>query len=566
LDTHTTLINAIDASSLAMALARLLLGPAGLAVLLAAAALFLASRAAGLGGGSSRPRRFPRLLLPRLVLPRRGGRPPLPPGPPGEPVLGHLRVVPAYGPEYAYMRWSREYGSDVLFLRVLGQPVVVLNSVRAAVDLLDKRGANYSDRPRFVLFEVMGWGKTLTFLRHGPDFRTHRRILQRSFQKGSIVQYQALQCRETAVMLRGFLDGGPGGGWDKALRRFATAVVLGIGFGIAIDSDDDPLVQVAADASYALGHGGAPAGTPVDFFPFLRWLPRWFHDRSLRFARDWRWAIRGLHDRPFEAVLALAARDRRRSLIKEMLDQREAQLARGETPELTHDDIKGAAGAVFAAGQDTTWATLLVFVLNMVLHPEVQDKARRLLDEVVGRDRLPAFSDRPRLTYIDYIVQEALRWCPVSPIGVPHRSLADDVYNGYWIPAGSFVYANARAMTHDPDTYADPDAFNPDRFAPPAGGDGDGSGGGLGEPFPSGQFGFGRRVCIGKHLAEASVWIVVASVLSTMRIEKARDEHGNEIEPEVELTQGLTSHPKPFPCRIVPRDERAAELVRRAET
>jgi len=346
----------------------------------------------------------------------------------------------------------------------------------------------------------------------------------------------------------------------------ASLKYMGIGFGIAIDSDDDPLVQVAADASYALGHGGAPAGTPVDFFPFLRWLPRWFHDRSLRFARDWRWAIRGLHDRPFEAVLALAARDRRRSLIKEMLDQREAQLARGETPELTHDDIKGAAGAVFAAGQDTTWATLLVFVLNMVLHPEVQDKARRLLDEVVGRDRLPAFSDRPRLTYIDYIVQEALRWCPVSPIGVPHRSLADDVYNGYWIPAGSFVYANARAMTHDPDTYADPDAFNPDRFAPPAGGDGDGSGGGLGEPFPSGQFGFGRRVCIGKHLAEASVWIVVASVLSTMRIEKARDEHGNEIEPEVELTQGLTSHPKPFPCRIVPRDERAAELVRRAET
>lgn len=42
----------------------------------------------------------------------------------------------------------------MLYFNTLGQHVVVLNSVQAAVDLLDKRGANYSDRPRFTLFEV----------------------------------------------------------------------------------------------------------------------------------------------------------------------------------------------------------------------------------------------------------------------------------------------------------------------------------------------------------------------------------------------------------------------------
>lgn len=46
-----------------------------------------------------------------------------------------------------------------------------------------------------------------------------------------------------------------------------TAIVLGIGFGVPVKSDDDPYIQIATDASYALGHGGAPAGTPVDFFP-----------------------------------------------------------------------------------------------------------------------------------------------------------------------------------------------------------------------------------------------------------------------------------------------------------
>lgn len=493
------------------------------------------------------------LLLRQLIARGRRHGLPLPPGPPGEPVIGHLRLVPTDNPENTYMQWSKKYGSDILSVNILGQPVIILNSVRAAVDLLDKRGANYSDRPRFVLFEIMGWGKTLTFLRWGPDFRMHRKVLQKSFQNSSIVQFRPRQERETLIMLKGLLDSPSQ--WETIIRRFATAVVLGIGFGIQIETQDNPFIQVAADASYALAHGGAPAGTPVDFFPFLRFLPRIFHDRSLKFANDWRWAIENLHDKPFDRVLHSAERED--SLIKTLLDQRQDQLDRGEKPDFAFDDIKGAAGAVYAAGQDTTWATLMVFTLNMVLHPEVQTKAQQLLDEVVGRDRLPTFQDRPRLPYLDYIVQEVLRWCPVSPIGVPHRTLQDDEYKGYFIPAGSHVYANARAMTHDEDIYEDPDTFNPDRFVSV-------SDGGRGEPLPNGHFGFGRRACVGKHLAEASVWIVVACTLSTMRIEKALDEAGKPITPQVELTNGLTSHPKKFPCRFVPRDEKSVALIHRA--
>lgn len=91
---------------------------------------------------------------------------PLPPGPDGEPILGHLRIIPASNPEYYYQQLSKELDSDILSFNVLGQPVIVLNSVEAAVNLLDKRGANYCDRPRFVLFEQMGWRGTLTVRYH----------------------------------------------------------------------------------------------------------------------------------------------------------------------------------------------------------------------------------------------------------------------------------------------------------------------------------------------------------------------------------------------------------------
>ncbi|KAL7931015.1 cytochrome P450 [Trichoderma chlorosporum] len=484
---------------------------------------------------------------------KRGRLASLPPGPPGEWILGHLRIVPTDNPEYFYMRLSREYASDILSFRILGQPVIVLNSVRTATDLLDKRGANYCDRPRFVLFEVMGWRKTLTFLRWGPSFRMHRRILQRSFQKSSIGQYRYLQEREAMALIRGIMD--RPAAWETVLRRFSTAIALGVGFGIKIEADTDPFIRVAADASYALGHGGAPAGTPVDFFPLLRFLPSFLHDRSLKFANQWRFAIANLRDKPYETIMA--SRTRVQSLVQGMLDQQQRQVKQGETPDISEEDIKGAGAAVFAAGQDTTWSTLVVFILNMVLHPEVQSKAQHLLDQVVGRDRLPTFDDRPKLQYIDFIVQETFRWCPVSPMGVPHRSLKDDVYGDYFIPAGSFVYANARAMTHDETVYKDPECFDPDRYSPL-------EEGGRGEPLPTGQFGFGRRICVGKHFAEATVWIVVAVMLSTMNIEREKDANGIEIMPVVELTNGLTSHPKSFPCRIRPRDEKSAAVVRNA--
>ena len=52
----------------------------------------------------------------------------------------------------------------------------------------------------------------------------------------------------------------------------------------------------------------------------------------------------------------------------------------------------------------------------MTLYPDVLEKARQQLDQVVGTQRLPNFSDRESLPYIDAIVKETLRWNPAIPI------------------------------------------------------------------------------------------------------------------------------------------------------
>lgn len=75
-------------------------------------------------------------------------------------------------------------------------------------------------------------------------------------------------------------------------------------------------------------------------------------------------------------------------------------------------------------------------LLSLVLHPDVQQRARCDLDNVVGRDRLPIFSDRCKLPYIEAICREVLRWKVILPLALIHSATEDDVYKEYFIPKG----------------------------------------------------------------------------------------------------------------------------------
>ncbi|KAF9509880.1 hypothetical protein BS47DRAFT_1487742 [Hydnum rufescens UP504] len=434
-----------------------------------------------------------------------------------EPFLGHLRTAPASDPERAYQNWSRQFNSDVIHFTVLNREIIVLNSAKAAVDLLDKRGANYRDRPNFTLFEIMGMRDSLGFLRWGPQFQRHRRLLQGSFTKRNVEAFRELQVSESRILVKNLIEKPEA--YANLLRRFSSALIMGIVFGYRMTSDYDRYDQIGADASYAISHAGAPGGTPVDFFPLLRYLPNWLPcPSSLKYARKWSWAIEQLYEIPFAAVQEQVRQGTApRSFIVPLLERINTSAEKGIVPDMGLADLKGAAGAVYTAGQDTTSATLSIFLLNMILNPRVQLKAQNELDSIIGFDRLPTFEDRPSLPYIERVMQETLRyahrifilsifleaafilrWHPVTPLGIPHKSQDDDIYQGMFIPKGSIVFANAWSMCHDEAIYKYPSLFNPDRYAPI-------SEGGNGEPLPVGHFGFGRRICVGRHLSRINL-------------------------------------------------------------
>ncbi len=105
---------------------------------------------------------------------------PLPPGPKALPVLGNVHQLPASYQEQTFAEWARQYGGfsptlahgvsirrrrrvrltlvasgDVVFAKIFRRPVLVLGSLRAAQDLLEKKSGNFSDRPRLILLSEL---------------------------------------------------------------------------------------------------------------------------------------------------------------------------------------------------------------------------------------------------------------------------------------------------------------------------------------------------------------------------------------------------------------------------
>ncbi|KAH9994259.1 cytochrome P450, partial [Russula vinacea] len=181
-----------------------------------------------------------------------------------------------------------------------------------------------------------------------------------------------------------------------------------------------------------------------------------------------------------------------------------------------------------------TVSSMSFLFLALVLFPEVQRRAQAELDVAIGRDRLPAFDDRPRLPYIEALCKELLRWQIAVPLGFSRVSSMDDVYKGFFIPKGAKIIPNPWAILHDPEIYPDPEEFKPERFLNEDGSVRD-------DPTLTLVFGIAKRICPGRHLVDATIFIVASSVLSVFNVTKAKDENGHEIPVKLAVTKNKGS-------------------------
>ncbi|EPQ54805.1 cytochrome P450 [Gloeophyllum trabeum ATCC 11539] len=441
--------------------------------------------------------------------------------------------------------WGREYG-DIIYVNILGQPLVFLNSPKAASDMLEKKSLIYSDRPSLTMAcELVGWEWTLGLKRFGEEFRAMRKLFHTYMgTRASVQQFAPIEEEETKAFLKRVLEHPED--LAEAIRRTAGAVILRVTYDYEPKDHGDSLVQLVDRTMEQFAILTSPNAFLVDVLPILKYIPAWFPGANFkRIVPEWAQCTRDVVEVPLGYVKEQMAKGvAAPSFASRFLDDQDLR-------EEDERIIKWAAGSMYGGGADTTVSSIKTFFLTMTLYPEAQKKAQAEIDAVIGNDRLPSLADQGQLPYVDALVKEVFRWHPVVPLDLPHRLMQDDIHEGYFIPEGTVVVANIWKMLHDPKTYANPMVFNPSRF--------------LGEKPELDPreycFGFGRRVCPGRNLAEASVWLSCAMSLAVFNIMKAKDQAGRAIEPEIDFSSATISHPAPFKCSITPRSDAARALI-----
>ncbi|KZT23374.1 cytochrome P450 [Neolentinus lepideus HHB14362 ss-1] len=436
-----------------------------------------------------------------------------------------------------YAAWSKQFG-DIIHLNILGQHIVIINSVKVANDLFEKRANIYSDKPIVPMLELTGWKHAFGVMPYNESWKKHRRMFQQMFSREQVSRYNNSMVRKAHALVQRVLDN-PGNFYDHAFY-WSTDSIMATVYNYDVTSKDDHYVVIAEHALGFLAKCLLPGAFLVNYLPFLQHLPDWLPGMGFkRFATACHKYTVEMRNVPYELTKKQMTEGIPEACVtSDLIDN---AVSKGELNDEEEEFIKRTAGSVLCG------------VLALLLFPEAQRKAQAEIDSVVGSDRLPDFRDHDALPYTEALLREVLRWGPVTPMGMPHRAAEDDAYNGYYIPKGAIIFGNVWGMLHNADTYEDPEQFMPERWLK--------SDGTLKEDFPIQAFGFGRRLCAGRYMATENVWMALVMILSVFNISKAKNEAGDEIPVTAEFSDGWLCRPVPFKCDITPRSPNTARLV-----
>ncbi|THU83491.1 cytochrome P450 [Dendrothele bispora CBS 962.96] len=476
-------------------------------------------------------------------------QPTYPPGPKPLPFIGNIPQLSIVRPWLRFTEWGKQYG-DIVHITAFGYHIVIVNSFSAINDILDKRSRIFSDRPRLRFMSFLNGDLFIPMMPYGDTWRKHRGLLHQKFRTGELSIFRTMEFARAHEMVKRFMT--KPDDFFVHVKNYTGGVTMHVAYGYRPSEGRDHILEKADEVTHFFTDNLIKA-TIMQLFPafhrILEWLPGTGYN-------EWGFQARKMVDEvldlPFKFVEnEISKGTAQPSFTSDQLDK--VGGLRGTELEHSHKWIKEVAGNIYIAGTDTMYAALLSFIQSMVLHQDAQKKAQIEIDRVIGHERLPEFSDRESLPYVEALYRELLRYRPVTPLGVPHAGTEDTFYSGYYLPEKVVVIPNIWAMTRDERVYSDPDKFLPERFLT--------SEGKLnGDNIPL-TYGFGRRACVGRPLAEDTLWIAIVLTLATCNITKKTDENGQIVDVQDVFPDNLISTPLPFDCSIKPRSAAKKKLT-----
>ena len=403
------------------------------------------------------------------------------PGPRGRPVVGSF-IEFGRDPLAFLTRMKDEYG-DIVLYQGLEHLLVQLNHPDLIEEVYQGHWRSlHKDQLYKVLHVVLGEGLVTA---EGDTWKRHRKVIGPSFRPKQIAVYADVMVQRTkewCASLPVEVE------LHHALMELTQAIVLDTLFGSDLSVPTD---QVAEGIEVVMKE------ILTELQGYRRFVPDWMPSRGRR-------RVTRTVQRLDALIYDLIATRRRMGLGDDMLS-RLLKAHDDAGVKLTDKEVRDEAVTLFLAGHETTSTALTYTLLLLGDHPEVEDRLRAEVDEVLG-SRDATVSDVARLPYTEAIINESMRMLP--PVWLIGRENQEDIeVGGHRLPRGCQILVSQWVLHHDARWFPEPERFWPERW--------------IEQPAPPKHafmpFGAGPRLCIGNRFAMMEAVLVLATVAQRVR-------------------------------------------------
>ncbi|XP_031250785.1 cytochrome P450 71A1-like [Pistacia vera] len=425
----------------------------------------------------------------------------LPPSPPKLPIIGNLHQL-GNMPHLSLRCLAEKFG-PIFYLKLGQVPTVVVSSAKMAKEVMKTHDLALSSRPQIFSAKHLFYDCTdIVFSPYGAYWRHIRKICILELLSAKRVQsFSFVREEEVARLVHRVAENYPNTtDLTKTLGLYSNDVLCRVAFGKdfseAGDYDRYGFQKMLEEYQELLG--GFSIG---DFFPSMEFI------HSLTGMKPRLQKTFQRFDKFFDEVinehLNPDREENKPDLVDVLLD---IQKNGSHEMPLTMDNVKAIILDMFAAGTDTTFITLDWGMTELIMNRKVMEKAQAEVRSILGKRRVVLESDLPQMHYLKAVIKEIFRLHPPAPVLVPRESMEEITIEGYGIPAKTRFFVNAWAIGRDPESWDNPETFEPERFT-------DSTIDFKGLDFELIPFGAGRRSCPAITFGTATVELALAQLL-----------------------------------------------------
>ncbi|XP_060197118.1 premnaspirodiene oxygenase-like [Lycium barbarum] len=420
----------------------------------------------------------------------------LPPGPWKLPLLGSMFHLLGGPPHRVLRDLAKKYG-PIMHLQLGEISAVVVTSPEMAKQVLKTHDIAFASRPVLEAAKIVCYkGTNIVFAPYGDYWRQMRKIcLLELLSAKNVKSFSSIRRDEVLRMIEFFRSSsGKPVNTTKRIFQFASSMTCRSAFGKVFKEQDELIILLKKTTALMEGFDVA------DIFPSLKFLHVLCGTKG---------KIVGVHHK-LDAILEKIINEHKNngelegeSLITVLLRlMKEGGL---QFP-INHDNIKAVIFDMFAAGTETSSATIDWAMVELMKNPSVLAKAQAEVRSAFREKESFDIDDVEKLKYLKLVIKETFRIHPPFPLLLPRECREEADINGYTIPLKTKVMVNVWAMGRDPKYWNDAESFKPERFE-------QNSVDFVGNNFEYLPFGSGRRMCPGISFGLANVFFPLAQLL-----------------------------------------------------